>query len=59
MFLTEQHQLRHQVPNKSYLKDIPYKELLKQLTTQQHAILIDLGKCCKFLTAIGVKLSQG
>ncbi|XP_040191072.1 TBC1 domain family member 1 isoform X2 [Rana temporaria] len=44
MFLTEQHQLRHQVPNKSHLKDIPYKELLKQLTTQQHAILIDLGR---------------
>lgn len=43
-FLTEQNQLRHQVPNKSHLKDIPYKELLKQLTTQQHAILIDLGR---------------
>ncbi|XP_068134550.1 TBC1 domain family member 1 isoform X9 [Hyperolius riggenbachi] len=43
-FLAEQHQLRQQVPNKSHLKDIPYKELLKQLTTQQHAILIDLGR---------------
>ncbi|XP_018422737.1 PREDICTED: TBC1 domain family member 1 isoform X2 [Nanorana parkeri] len=43
-FLAEQYQLRHQVPNKSQLKDIPYKELLKQLTTQQHAILIDLGR---------------
>ncbi|XP_063778540.1 TBC1 domain family member 1 isoform X7 [Pseudophryne corroboree] len=43
-FLAEQHELRHQVPSKSLLKDIPYKELLKQLTTQQHAILIDLGR---------------
>ncbi|KAM9330387.1 TBC1 domain family member 1 [Gastrophryne carolinensis] len=43
-FLAEQYQLRHQAPNKSLLKDIPYKELLKQLTTQQHAILIDLGR---------------
>ncbi|KAM5192927.1 TBC1 domain family member 1 [Mantella aurantiaca] len=43
-FLAEQYQLRHQVPNKSQLKDTPYKELLKQLTTQQHAILIDLGR---------------
>ncbi|KAM4710444.1 TBC1 domain family member 1 isoform 2-T2 [Discoglossus pictus] len=43
-FLAEQYQLRHQLPCKNLLKDIPYKELLKQLTTQQHAILIDLGR---------------
>ncbi|XP_075050878.1 TBC1 domain family member 1 isoform X6 [Mixophyes fleayi] len=43
-FLAEQYELRHQVHSKSLLKDIPYKELLKQLTTQQHAILIDLGR---------------
>ncbi|XP_044154049.1 TBC1 domain family member 1 isoform X4 [Bufo gargarizans] len=43
-FLAEQYQLRHQVPNRSPVKDVPYKELLKQLTTQQHAILIDLGR---------------
>lgn len=28
---------------------MPYKELLKRLTSQQHAILIDLGK-----SAVGV-----
>ncbi|KAM8939519.1 TBC1 domain family member 1 [Pelodytes ibericus] len=44
IFLAEQYQLRHPLPSKSPLKDIPYKELLKQLTTQQHAILIDLGR---------------
>ncbi|XP_066429294.1 TBC1 domain family member 1 isoform X3 [Eleutherodactylus coqui] len=43
-FLAEQYQLRHQMPSKSPIKDVPYKELLKQLTTQQHAILIDLGR---------------
>ncbi|XP_053314340.1 TBC1 domain family member 1 isoform X4 [Spea bombifrons] len=44
IFLAEQYQLRHQLPSKNLLKDNPYKELLKQLTTQQHAILIDLGR---------------
>ncbi|XP_007887289.1 TBC1 domain family member 1 [Callorhinchus milii] len=42
--LAEQHQLRHQLPPKQQPNDTPYKELLKQLTTQQHAILIDLGR---------------
>ncbi|XP_026990737.2 TBC1 domain family member 1 isoform X3 [Tachysurus fulvidraco] len=44
-FLSEQYLLRQQVPSaKSPNKDVPYKELLKQLTSQQHAILIDLGR---------------
>lgn len=43
-FLAEQYQLRHQMASRSPVKDVPYKELLKQLTTQQHAILIDLGR---------------
>ncbi|XP_062991937.1 TBC1 domain family member 1 [Elgaria multicarinata webbii] len=43
-FLAEQYQLKHQFPNKQQPKDTPYKELLKQLTSQQHAILIDLGR---------------
>ncbi|OCT96775.1 TBC1 domain family member 1 isoform X2 [Xenopus laevis] len=43
-FLSEQYQLRHPHISKNQLKDTPYKELLKQLTTQQHAILIDLGR---------------
>ncbi|XP_069487920.1 TBC1 domain family member 1 isoform X8 [Ambystoma mexicanum] len=42
--LSEQYQLRHPLPSKQQLKDTPYKELLKQLTSQQHAILIDLGR---------------
>ncbi|XP_048365537.1 TBC1 domain family member 1 isoform X2 [Sphaerodactylus townsendi] len=43
-FLAEQYQLKHQFANKQQPKDMPYKELLKQLTSQQHAILIDLGR---------------
>ncbi|XP_041940717.1 TBC1 domain family member 1 isoform X6 [Alosa sapidissima] len=42
--LSEQYHLRQQVPSKSPSTDTPYKELLKQLTSQQHAILIDLGR---------------
>ncbi|XP_045690151.1 TBC1 domain family member 1 isoform X3 [Phyllostomus hastatus] len=43
-FLAEQYHLKHQFPSKQQPKDMPYKELLKQLTSQQHAILIDLGR---------------
>ncbi|XP_077857678.1 TBC1 domain family member 1 isoform X6 [Macaca mulatta] len=43
-FLAEQFHLKHQFPSKQQPKDVPYKELLKQLTSQQHAILIDLGR---------------
>ncbi|XP_064419492.1 TBC1 domain family member 1 isoform X3 [Latimeria chalumnae] len=43
-FLAEQYQLQYPLPSKQIQKDIPYKELLKQLTSQQHAILIDLGR---------------
>ncbi|XP_040480803.1 TBC1 domain family member 1 isoform X6 [Ursus maritimus] len=43
-FLTEQYRLQHQFPSKQQPKDTPYKELLKRLTSQQHAILIDLGR---------------
>ncbi|XP_026125569.1 TBC1 domain family member 1-like isoform X3 [Carassius auratus] len=44
-FLSEQYLLRQEVPSaKPPNIDTPYKELLKQLTSQQHAILIDLGR---------------
>ncbi|XP_005359306.1 TBC1 domain family member 1 isoform X1 [Microtus ochrogaster] len=43
-FLAEQFLLRHPLPSKQQPKDVPYKELLKKLTSQQHAILIDLGR---------------
>ncbi|KAK7929438.1 hypothetical protein WMY93_005833 [Mugilogobius chulae] len=43
-FLSEQFLLRQTVPSRPRANDTPYKELLKQLTSQQHAILIDLGR---------------
>ncbi|XP_036157218.1 TBC1 domain family member 4 isoform X8 [Myotis myotis] len=43
-FLAVQYRLRHRLPNKQQPPDISYKELLKQLTAQQHAILVDLGR---------------
>ncbi|XP_018593489.1 TBC1 domain family member 1 isoform X1 [Scleropages formosus] len=43
-FLSEQYLLRQQVPSRHPERETPYKELLKQLTSQQHAILIDLGR---------------
>ncbi|XP_054942086.1 TBC1 domain family member 1 isoform X13 [Physeter macrocephalus] len=43
-FLAEQYHLKHPFPSKQQPKDTPYKELLKQLTSHQHSILIDLGR---------------
>ncbi|XP_051940199.1 TBC1 domain family member 1 isoform X4 [Hippocampus zosterae] len=43
-FLSEQYLLKQTVPSRPPTNDTPYKELLKQLTSQQHAILIDLGR---------------
>ncbi|MBN3308158.1 TBCD4 protein, partial [Amia calva] len=43
-FLSHQYRLRHRLPCKQQPPDLSYKELLKQLTTQQHAILVDLGR---------------
>ncbi|XP_042283509.1 TBC1 domain family member 1 isoform X2 [Thunnus maccoyii] len=43
-FLSEQYLLRQTVPSRTPTNHTPYKELLKQLTSQQHAILIDLGR---------------
>ncbi|XP_055014248.1 TBC1 domain family member 1 [Boleophthalmus pectinirostris] len=42
--LSEQFLLRQTVPSRPPANDTPYKELLKKLTSQQHAILIDLGR---------------
>ncbi|XP_043970637.1 TBC1 domain family member 1 isoform X4 [Gambusia affinis] len=43
-FLSEQYLLWQTVPSRPPSNHTPYKELLKQLTSQQHAILIDLGR---------------
>ncbi|XP_073520076.1 TBC1 domain family member 4 isoform X3 [Phyllobates terribilis] len=43
-FLSVQYRLRHRLPSKQQPPDMTYSELLKQLTAQQHAILVDLGR---------------
>uniref|UniRef100_A0A3B3Z9E7 Rab-GAP TBC domain-containing protein n=1 Tax=Periophthalmus magnuspinnatus TaxID=409849 RepID=A0A3B3Z9E7_9GOBI len=44
LLLSHQHRLRHRLPHRQQAPDIPYRDLLKQLTAQQHAILVDLGR---------------
>lgn len=43
LFLSHQHRLHHRLPHRQLAPDTPYHDLLKQLTAQQHAILVDLG----------------
>ncbi|XP_068428607.1 TBC1 domain family member 4 isoform X2 [Clinocottus analis] len=44
LLLSYQHRLRHRLPPRQQAPDIPYQDLLKQLTAQQHSILVDLGR---------------
>lgn len=43
VLLSHQHRLHHRLPQRQAAPDTPYHDLLKQLTAQQHAILVDLG----------------
>ncbi|XP_040912535.1 TBC1 domain family member 4 isoform X6 [Toxotes jaculatrix] len=44
LLLSHQHRLRHRLPQRQHAPDTQYHDLLKQLTAQQHAILVDLGR---------------
>ncbi|XP_059896359.1 TBC1 domain family member 4 isoform X4 [Gadus macrocephalus] len=45
LLLSHQHRLRHRLDQRQlFAPDTPYQDLLKQLTAQQHAILVDLGR---------------
>ncbi|XP_008280269.1 TBC1 domain family member 4 isoform X7 [Stegastes partitus] len=44
LLLSHQHRLHHRLPQRQHAPDTPYQDLLKQLTAQQHAILVDLGR---------------
>ncbi|XP_011487613.1 TBC1 domain family member 4 isoform X4 [Oryzias latipes] len=44
LLVSHQHRLRHRLPQRQLAPDTPYHDLLKQLTAQQHAILVDLGR---------------
>lgn len=43
LLLSQQYRLRHRLPQRQQPPETPYQDLLKQLTAQQHAILVDLG----------------
>uniref|UniRef100_A0A7N9DA99 TBC1 domain family member 4 n=1 Tax=Macaca fascicularis TaxID=9541 RepID=A0A7N9DA99_MACFA len=58
-FLALQYRLRHRLPNKQQPPDVSYKELLKQLTAQQHAILVDLGRTFPTHPYFSVQLGPG
>ncbi|XP_074047913.1 TBC1 domain family member 4 isoform X2 [Macrotis lagotis] len=58
-FLALQYRLRHGLPSKQQPPDISYKELLKQLTAQQHAILVDLGRTFPTHPYFSVQLGSG
>lgn len=58
-FLALQYRLRHRLPNKHQPPDTSYKELLKQLTAQQHAILVDLGRTFPTHPYFSVQLGAG
>uniref|UniRef100_A0A4W5KP64 TBC1 domain family member 4 n=1 Tax=Hucho hucho TaxID=62062 RepID=A0A4W5KP64_9TELE len=44
LLFSHQHRLRHRLPPCRNAPDTPYQDLLKQLTAQQHSILVDLGR---------------
>ncbi|XP_069389780.1 TBC1 domain family member 4 isoform X2 [Paralichthys olivaceus] len=44
LLLSHQYRLHHRLPQRQHCPDTPYQDLLKQLTAQQHAILVDLGR---------------
>ncbi|CAJ1079752.1 TBC1 domain family member 4 isoform X2 [Xyrichtys novacula] len=44
LLFSHQYRLRHRLPQRQQAPDTLYHDLLKQLTAQQHAILVDLGR---------------
>ncbi|KAJ8349963.1 hypothetical protein SKAU_G00250930 [Synaphobranchus kaupii] len=42
--VAQQQRQRQRLPSRQQPADTPYQDLLKQLTAQQHAILVDLGR---------------
>ncbi|XP_023368962.1 TBC1 domain family member 4 isoform X1 [Otolemur garnettii] len=58
-FLALQYRLRHRLPDRQQPPDTSYKELLKQLTAQQHAILVDLGRTFPTHPYFSVQLGAG
>ncbi|XP_047226095.1 TBC1 domain family member 4 isoform X5 [Girardinichthys multiradiatus] len=59
LLLSHQHRLQHRLPHRQQAPDIPYYDLLKQLTAQQHAILVDLGRTFPTHQYFSVQLGAG
>uniref|UniRef100_A0AAY4EJA2 TBC1 domain family member 4 n=1 Tax=Denticeps clupeoides TaxID=299321 RepID=A0AAY4EJA2_9TELE len=59
LLLSQQHRLRHRLPSKQQPADTPYQDLLKQLTTQQHSILVDLGRTFPTHSYFSAQLGAG
>ncbi|XP_016895278.2 TBC1 domain family member 4 isoform X2 [Cynoglossus semilaevis] len=59
LLLSHQYRLRHKLPQRQLSPDTPYHDLLKQLTAQQHAILVDLGRTFPTHQYFSVQLGAG
>ncbi|XP_034418084.1 TBC1 domain family member 4 isoform X2 [Cyclopterus lumpus] len=59
LLLSHQHRLRHRLPQRQQAPDTPYQDLLKQLTAQQHSILVDLGRTFPTIQYFSAQLGAG
>ncbi|XP_061647614.1 TBC1 domain family member 4 isoform X4 [Phyllopteryx taeniolatus] len=59
LLLCHQHRLCRRHPPRQPPADTPYRDLLKQLTAQQHAILVDLGRTFPNLEYFSAQLGAG
>nr|XP_020465081.1 TBC1 domain family member 4 isoform X3 [Monopterus albus] len=59
LFLSHQHRLHHRLPQRQQSPDTPYLDLLKRLTAQQHAILVDIGRTFPTHQYFSVQLGTG
>ncbi|XP_056281597.1 TBC1 domain family member 4 isoform X2 [Pseudoliparis swirei] len=59
LLLSHQHRLRHRLPQRHQAPDTPYQDLLKQLTAQQHSILVDLGRTFPTIQYFSAQLGAG
>ncbi|XP_061698015.1 TBC1 domain family member 4 isoform X2 [Syngnathoides biaculeatus] len=59
LLLCHQHRLRRRHPPRQPAPDTPYRDLLKQLTAQQHAILVDLGRTFPNVEYFSAQLGAG
>ncbi|XP_077392881.1 TBC1 domain family member 4 isoform X2 [Festucalex cinctus] len=59
LLLCHQHRLCRRHPPRQPAADTPYRDLLKQLTAQQHAILVDLGRTFPNLEYFSAQLGAG